>query len=547
MGMFENVKIKKNPIGVEFIKRGLLTETQVDRVLQYQKEHKELKFGEIVDILDMCDKEALLEALSDKIEVNPVYLEKELKINPVKYLPRDVIINNKVMPFDLDGNTLKVAFADPQNAAKIKEVELLLMNAGYTMEIYITLYTSIMKQIEDIRTVETSYVNKEEKDTTKLIDNIIMTGIEKRASDIHIEPLEKKVRIRYRIDGELITVTELPKERFSTIVGRIKSISNMYQEITYDQDGSINTYENYSIRVSSQKTVTGEKFVLRLLKKNSKARDLFELGFPKDDELVARAFDRRNSIVVVCAPTGEGKTTTLYSAIDYLDKPTINIISIENPVERRMPGINQVEIGPNVTFASSLRTVLRQDPDIVLVGEIRDEETAKTAIEAGQTGHLVLTTVHTIDAIEAITRLRKFGISDYDVSASLVTSISQRLVRRLCPHCKKEHKLTEDEIKYIEKVEKISGEKFDLEKATVYEPVGCKYCDDIGYYERVALFEILCIDEYLKDMISEGESTISIKRYAMENTGYRPLIVDGVNKVLNGTTTIEELKRKISL
>ena len=547
MGMFENVKIKKNPIGVEFIKRGLLTETQVDRVLQYQKEHKELKFGEIVDILDMCDKEALLEALSDKIEVNPVFLEKELKINPVKYLPRDVIINNKVMPFDIDGNTLKVAFADPQNAAKIKEVELLLMNAGYSMEIYITLYTSIMKQIEDIRTVETSYVNKEEKDTTKLIDNIIMTGIEKRASDIHIEPLEKKVRIRYRIDGELITVTELPKERFPTIVGRIKSISNMYQEITYDQDGSINTYENYSIRVSSQKTVNGEKFVLRLLKKNSKARDLFELGFPKDDELVARAFDRRNSIVVVCAPTGEGKTTTLYSAIDYLDKPTINIISIENPVERRMPGINQVEIGPNVTFASSLRTVLRQDPDIVLVGEIRDEETAKTAIEAGQTGHLVLTTVHTIDAIEAITRLRKFGISDYDVSASLVTSISQRLVRRLCPHCKKEHKLTEDEIKYIEKVEKISGEKFDLEKATAYEPVGCKYCDDIGYYERVALFEILCIDEYLKDMISEGESTISIKRYAMENTGYRPLIVDGVNKVLNGTTTIEELKRKISL
>ena len=543
--MFENVKIKKNPIGVEFIKRGLLTEVQVDRVLQYQKEHKELKFGEIVDILDMCDKDALLDALSDKVQVNPVMLEHNLKINPVKYLPRDVIINYKVMPFDIDGNTLKVAFADPQNAQKVKEVELLLMNAGYSMEIYITLYTSIMKQIEGIRTVETTYVDKDEKDTTKLIDNIIMTGIEKRASDIHIEPMEEKIRVRYRIDGELITITELPKDRQSNVIGRLKSISNMYQEITYDQDGSINTYDNYSIRVSSQKTVNGEKFVLRLLKKNSKARDLFELGFPNNKELVDKAFNRRNSIIVVCAPTGEGKTTTLYSAIDYLDKPTINIISIENPVERRMPGINQVEIGPNITFASSLRTVLRQDPDIILVGEIRDEETAKTAIEAGQTGHLVLTTIH--DAVEAITRLRKFGLSDYDVSASLVTAISQRLVRRLCDHCKREHKLTEEELKYIEKVEKITGEKFDIENSTVYEPVGCKYCDDIGYYERIALFEILCIDDYLKDMISEGESTITIKKYAMENTEYRPLVVDGVRKVLSGITTIDELKRKISL
>ena len=545
--MFENVKIKKNPIGIEFIKRGLLTESQVDRVLQYQKEHKDLKFGEIVDILDMCDKEALLETLSEKVQVNPVFLEKELKINPVKYLPRDVIINYKVMPFDIEGNTIKVAFADPQNPTKVKEVELLLMNAGFEMEIYITLYTSIMNQIENIRTVETTFVNKEEKDTTKLIDNIIMTGIEKRASDIHIEPMEDRIRIRYRIDGELITASELPIGRLSTIVGRIKSIANMYQEISYDQDGAINNYDNYSIRVSSQKNVNGEKFVLRLLKKNSKARDLFELGFPKDKELVDKAFDRRNSIIVVCAPTGEGKTTTLYSVIDYLDKPSINIISIENPVERRMPGINQVEIGPNVTFASSLRTVLRQDPDIILVGEVRDEETAKTAIEAGQTGHLVLTTIHTIDAIEAITRLRKFGLSDYDVSASLVTSISQRLVRRLCDHCKKEHKLTDDELKYIDKVEKLTGEHFDLEHAKTYEPVGCKYCDDIGYYERIALFEVLCIDDYLKDMISEGESTITIKKYAMENTEYKPLVVDGIKKVLDGTTTIEELKRKISI
>lgn len=545
--MFENIKSKKNPIGVEFIKRGLLTESQVDRVLQYQREHKDLKFAEIVDILDMCDKNQLLDVLSEKVQISPVMLDGEIGVNPVKFIPRDMIINYKVMPFELDGNTLKVAFSDPQDLNKVKEIELLLMNAGYEMEIYITLYTSIMKQIEKIRTVDSKFVNKEEKDITKLIDNIIMTAIQKRASDIHIEPMEDKVRIRFRIDGELITITELPKARQEIVIGRLKSISNMYQEITYDQDGSINTYDNFSIRVSSQKNVNGEKFVLRLLKKNNEAKSLFELGFPENEELVDRAFDKRNSIILVCAPTGEGKTTTLYSALEYLDRPEINIISIENPVERRIKGINQVEIGPNVTFDSALRTVLRQDPDIVLVGEIRDEETAKIAIEAGQTGHLVLSTIHTIDAIEAITRLRKMGISDYDVSATLVTSISQRLVRKLCNKCKEPHQFTDSELRYIDRVTKITGEEFDLKNAQVFQPVGCKYCNDIGYYERIALFEVLCIDDYLKDMISDGKSSIDIREYAKKNTEYKPLIVDGVKKVLSGITTIDELKRKITI
>ena len=545
--MFESVKARRNPVGVEFIKRGLLTEVQVDRVLEYQKDHKDLKFGEIVDILDMCDKKQLLETLAYKMQVTPVMLDGDLDVNPVNYLPRDVIINYKVLPFDLEGNKLKVAFCDPQNATKVREIELLLMNQGYDMEVYLTLYTSIMRQISNIRTVTTSYVDKEEKDITKLIDNIIVTAMQKRASDIHIEPMENKVRVRYRIDGELITVTELPKDRKDIITGRIKSISGMHQEIVYDQDGSITTYDDYSIRVSSQKNVYGEKFVLRLLKKNVDKKNLFELGFFEDKELVEKSFDKRNSVIVVCAPTGEGKTTTLYSVLEYLDRPEINIISIENPVERRLPGINQVEIGNNVTFVSALRTVLRQDPDIILVGEVRDEETAKTVIEAGQTGHLVLTTIHTIDAIEAITRLRKMDVSNYDISATLVTSISQRLVRRLCNKCKRPHKLTEDELKYIDKVTRRTGVKFDLENAELFEPVGCEYCDNIGYYERIGVFEVLCFDEYLKDMISDGKSTIDIRKYALENTEYKPLIVDGINKVLQGHTTIDEIRRKLTI
>lgn len=545
--MFENIKSKKSPIGNEFIKRGLLTEEQVNTVLEYQKDHKDLRFAEIVDILDMCDKSALLEVLAYKLQVTSVMLDGKISINPVNYLPRDIIINYKVIPFAISGNKLKVAFADPQNTDKVKEIQLLLMNKGYEIEIYITLYTSIMRQISNVRVVETAYVDNEERDTTKLVDNIIMTAIEKRASDIHFEPMEQSLRIRFRIDGRLITITELPKFRQETLIGRLKAISNMHQEIVYDQDGSINTYEGYSIRVSSQKNVNGEKFVLRLLKKNADKKSLFELGFFKDQDLVERAFDRKNSMVIIGAPTGEGKTTTLYSAIELLNKPEINIISIENPVERRIPGVNQVEIGTNITFASALRTVLRQDPDIILLGEIRDEETAKIAIEAGQTGHLVLSTIHTIDAIEAVTRIRKMKISNYDVSATIATTISQRLVRRLCNECKKEHVITEDEKKFIEKVEKNTGVNFDLDKAKLYEPVGCKYCNNIGYYERIAVFEVLCLDDYLKDMISEGKSSIDIREYAINNTAYKPLVVDGINKVLQGITTIDELKRKITL
>lgn len=543
--MFENVKAKKSPIGLEFIKKGLLTEAQVSRVLEYQKDHRDLKFGEIVDILDMCDKNELLDILSSKLKVEGVMLSGALDIIPVDYLPRDIIINYRALPFKAEGNKISVAFADLQNTEKVKEIELMLMSAGYQMDPCVTLYTSIMRQIGDVRVVENTFVDKEEKDTTKLIDNIIMTAIEKRASDIHIEPMEDKVRIRFRIDGELVTITELPKDRQNIIAGRVKSISNMHQEITYDQDGSINTYENFSIRVSSQKNVNGEKFVLRMLKKNSNVRSLFDLGFPEDKELLANAFDKRNSMILVCAPTGEGKTTTLYSVLDYLNRPEINIISIENPVEIRMAGINQVETGPNITFASALRTVLRQDPNIVLVGEIRDVETAEIAIEAGQTGHLVLSTIHTIDAVEAITRIKKMGISEYDIASTLVTTISQRLVRKLCTKCKRPHGISQEDKEYIAKVSKATGTKFDLEKIEMYEPVGCDHCSGLGYYDRIAAIEILCFDDIIKDMISEGKSAIEIKKYARENTSYQPIVVDGIKKALKGITTIDELKKNI--
>ena len=545
--MFENIKGRRNPLGTELINKGLITEKQVDEVLNYQKEHPEFKFGEIVDILNMCDKKRLLSIIAEQLKQKSVNLDDGISIDYSEFLPRDVVINNKAIPFAIDGTTVKVAFSDPLDEKSVSEVKLLLVNKVFQMEKYFTLYSMIMEQIQDVKNVQNNYVDTKEKDTTVLVDNIILTAMKQRASDIHIEPLEKKVRIRYRIDGEMIEVSELPKSRQGVITGRLKSISNMHQEITTDQDGRINSYDNYSIRVSTQKNVNGEKFVLRLLKKNSDVRTLKELGFPYNDEMVKEAFDKKSGIILLCAPTGEGKTTTLYSILDYLNSPNINVVTIEDPVEIRMPGVNQVEISHDTSFAGALRTVLRQDPNIILVGEIRDRETAQTAIESGQTGHLVLSTIHTVNAIEAITRIRKMGISDYDVSSTFVTVISQRLIRRLCNKCKKPHKITEDEKKYVERVEKITGYKFDLGKAKMYEPVGCDECSGLGYFERIGVFEVLYIDDYLKEMISSGKSSIDIKKYAIEETSYKPIIVDAVNKCLDGITTIEELQKKMSI
>ena len=240
-------------------------------------------------------------------------------------------------------------------------------------------------------------------------------------------------------------------------------MSNMHLEKQESQDGRILLYENYNIRVSSQPNIHGEKFVLRLLKKDTSIKDIFELGFPGTEQELEQTIHKKNSITIIAGPTGEGKTTTLYSIMDRLDRPEINITTIEDPVEIRIPGLNQIEIDENKSsFSGTLRNVLRQDPDIILVGEIRDRETGEIAIQAGQTGHYVLSTIHTIDSIEVITRLRKLGLSDYDIASTLATSISQRLIRRICPQCKQERKFTDREKKIITQIGEKYNVKFDV-------------------------------------------------------------------------------------
>lgn len=535
---------KRQPMGIELVKRGIVTESDIEKALDYQKTHPNKKIGDIINILGLCDSHVLINAVGEILEEKAIYLqEKDIRIDVQEYIALDLVKQYKAIPFELSSGKIKVCFADTSNKRSIDVIRLLLLNKGLVMEKYISFETNIDKIIEALEGTSAGNIDIN-ADVSGLVDSIIKTAMEKRASDIHIEPLEKIVRVRYRIDGQLVDAAQIDKDKQAQIIGRLKAISNMHQEKQESQDGRILEYSNYNIRVSSQKNVNGEKFVLRLLKKNEDIRQIFDLGFPNDEELVRKSFNKKNCITIVAAPTGEGKTTTLYSIIDYLNRPQINITTIEDPVEIRIDGLNQIEVDAKASFSSSLRTVLRQDPDIILVGEIRDRETAEIAMQAGQTGHYVLSTIHTIDSIEVITRLRKMGMSNYDISSILATSVSQRLVRKICPYCAKERDFTDKEKEIINKIGEKYNTEFDFKGKKTYEPVGCKKCNQSGYLNRIGIFEVLNIDDEVRDLIARDGSSMEIRAKALE-LGYKPLVIDGLKKVLNGITTLDEINNKL--
>ena len=536
----------KVPIGIELVRRGVVKEEDIKTAIEYQKKHPGKKIGDILNILNLCPERELIRAMGDILGEKVMILRPDsINVNVTDYVSLDVCKTSKAVIFDVIAGKAKVCFADTANKRAIEQIRLLLLNRGLVLEKYLTFESCIENTIESLEGKAEDNI-AETTDITGLIDTIIKTGMEKRASDIHIEPLENTVRVRYRIDGELVTVASIEKRKLTQIIGRLKAISNMHQEKQESQDGRILLYNDYNIRVSSQKTVNGEKFCLRLLKKNEGIKNIFELGFPNDEKILKKCFDKRNSITVVAAPTGEGKTTTLYSILDYLNKPEINITTVEDPVEIRVPGINQIEIDAKTNFADSLRTILRQDPDVILVGEIRDLETAEIAVQAGQTGHYVLSTIHTINAIEVITRLRKLGISDYDISSTVATSVSQRLVRRICPHCAVKRKFTEEEKKIIDSLGERYGEKFEYKDKFTYDIKGCKECNYTGYLGRIACFEILELTDPIKEIISESGSSMRVREEALKE-GYRPLFIDALKKVVDGIVTLEEVNKKLVL
>ncbi len=371
----------------------------------------------------------------------------------------------------------------------------------------------------------------------RLVDSIIKEAIPYRASDIHIEPFDKKVKVRYRIDGDLQERAEFPIESYSPICARLKIMSGMnIAEHRIPQDGRINMIiggKEYDFRVSSLPTVCGEKIVIRVLDKSSFNFTRADLGFTEaENAIIDKILQRPNGIILLTGPTGCGKSTTLYSFLKEINNPTVNIVTVEDPVEYTMTGINQTQVNPkaNMTFATALRSILRQDPDVIMIGEIRDKETAEIAVRASITGHKVFSTLHTNDAPGAVTRLEDMGVEDYLVSNALTGVIAQRLVKRLCPACKKRSKTNAKEMELLGLNEPIS----------IYRPQGCQFCNNTGYKGRTAIHEIMYMNEEMKSIVAKERNLDDLRKASAQNG--MTLLYDSCKElVLKGVTSIQEL------
>lgn len=373
----------------------------------------------------------------------------------------------------------------------------------------------------------------------KLCDSILKDAVQRGASDIHLEPFEKEIVLRFRIDGELTVIDRIPVHLYQSILARFKIMSEMnIAERRVPQDGKIGLEidgAQYDFRVSTIPTIHGEKIVIRIYNKSFASSDLDILGFnPEQKKLVLNMITRPHGILLLTGPTGSGKSTSLYAFLRYLNRESVNIITVEDPVENEIPGVNQVQVNPkaNLTFASSLRSILRQDPNIIMIGEIRDEETAQIATRAAITGHLVLSTIHTNDAAGVVTRLINMGIPKYLVADSLLGAISQRLVRKLCPECKEAHTSSAAEMKML-----------GLSKpTTLYTAKGCRYCNHTGYYGRTGIFEIMVCNDKIRDIITSDDFTSEKLNQALSRHMVS-LLENAKEHVLSGETSLEEYEK----
>lgn len=555
-------------LGQYLIKKGIITEHQFINALKLQKTEG-IKIGSALLKLGYVSEDQLFIALSDIFGYPLVNLSQtNIDLNVFKLIPDEIIKKYKIVPFARTGNTIKIATSDPQNTV-IDYIKFLL--SGFNVEIYLTKYSDLMATInkyvsntEDNEKKEAiselieravidvdSYEEVEEQEETvrvdapiiKLANEIIVRAIKMRASDIHIEPFEGGVVVRYRIDGVLHNLYNLPVKVKNPLITRLKIMSHLdISEKRLPQDGRIRLKvegKDVDFRVSSLPVMYGEKIVLRILEKSSLQLDLTKLGFEEISlKFFLEAIEKPYGMILVTGPTGSGKTTTLYSALMSLNKPEVNIMTVEDPVEFSFPGINQVQVKEEIglTFASALRAFLRQDPDIIMVGEIRDFETAEIAVKAALTGHLVLSTLHTNDAPSTITRLVNMGIEPFLISSSVILVVAQRLVRKLCPSCKTLQKVSEEELL------KIGFSESQLKGLKIYGPQGCPECSNTGYRGRIALYEVMPIKEEIKELILTGATANEIKKEAIR-LGMLTLRQSGIHKIIQGITSIKEVLR----
>ena len=552
--------------------KGLITREQLDRILKVQKDtDKDLQ--KVIIELDILKKDEMMFALADEIGVNYVNLN-DIHIDPtiVVLIPEEMARRHQLIAIDKDEKKLTIAMANPLDVFAHDE---LIIRLGYDIESVLAYGENIDKALDEVFGVtdewdqvigkienmpvtvlkdedregaDISTVTKEdEAPVIALINLTILRAVKEKASDIHIEPFgEDTLRVRYRIDGILHDVMSLPRNLHLALVSRIKIMSDLdIAERRMPQDGRIQVNvggRNINIRVSILPTVMGENAVLRILDPSSILLDLDSLGFspdilPKYLSLIKNP----NGIILVTGPTGSGKSTTLYTTLNLLNSTEKKIMTIEDPVEYRLKGISQVQAKPKIglTFAAGLRSFLRQDPDIMLVGEIRDKETAEIAVQAALTGHIVLSTLHTNDAPSSVIRLIDMGIEPFLISSSVIGIIAQRLVRRICSKCKKEIEITPD-------IEKILDElAINSNELTLYKGEGCAYCKDTGYKGRIAIFEMMIITENIRDLISINVTTGRLREAAIIE-GMCQLRDDGIKKICQGLTTIDEVLRVAS-
>ncbi len=555
-------------LGELLVRENLITPAQLQKALEEQKRSGG-RLGANLCKLGFIKEEQLTEFLSKQYGVPAVNL-KEFDIDPevIKLIPEEVARKHMAIPINRSGNTLIVAMADPSNIFAQDDIKFL---TGYNVEVVVAPENAIKEAIDkyyeqgenleevlgDLENIDIELSEEEEEvniadlekaseeaPVIKLVNLILTDAIKKNASDIHIEPYEKTFRVRYRIDGVLYEVLKPPMKMKNAIISRIKIMSGMdIAERRLPQDGRIKIKlgkdREMDYRVSVIPTLFGEKVVLRLLDKSNLQLDMTKLGFDEEQlKLFKEAISRPYGMVLVTGPTGSGKTTTLYSALSELNKPEVNICTAEDPVEYNLMGINQVqmheEIGLN--FAAALRSFLRQDPDIILVGEIRDFETAEIAVKAALTGHLVLSTLHTNDAPSTVNRLLNMGVEPFLVASSVNLILAQRLVRKICPECK-------EPVDINPQVLIDMGMDPELAKDTVvYKGRGCYNCNNTGYKGRIAVYEVMMLYEELKDMILNGASAAELKREAIR-LGMKTMRMSGLDKIRQGITTPEEVVR----
>jgi len=547
------------------VEMGALSASQADAL---RKEYRETRKSvrELILEKGIVNEELLIRALSQVARLPVVKLFEQDIPFEVRGLVKGEHLRNYVMiPFGFDPEdkgTILLAINDPMN---MKGRDVAAFSSKCRVKPYLATTNDIMRAIDrcfgsdEMREAAEMYTQSNEEDMSieeqlmqedinnspvvVMVNGIIEQAVRQRASDIHIEAGPERVRVRCRVDGVLYTTATYDMRLLSAIIARVKIISGLdISEKRKPQDGRFSTVVDrleYDVRVSVLPTVFGEKCVMRLAQKKALKRSKLALGFsPEEMAKFDRILRNPNGIVLVTGPTGSGKSTTLYTALSELSSDAVNIVTVEDPVEANVEGVNQVQVNPkaNLTFANSLRSILRQDPDIIMIGEIRDSETAAIAVQASITGHLVVSTLHTNDTASSITRLLDMGVESYLIADSTVGIIAQRLVRRLCPDCKRPHKLLDYEREYL----RLSEE--ELSEATVYEPVGCQRCNNTGYYDRIGIFEIMEISPKLRSMISRRMSTDQLREAALEEGMYS--LSDAARRlVLNGTTTISEMQR----